>query len=128
MRGAADARIRGEVGAGVQAVAPAVEVSENLVRRARIDELAAVGLRGGVDRLVEVELLGRGQAVAAEVAVVLDLDLDATQTFGLVSTLSFVAAGLAAATGGALWYWSSRSAQQDARACIRSLDMCVRAF
>ena len=57
---AADPRVGRQVEAAVQAVAPAVEVAEALVGGARIDQLAAVGPGGRVDRLVEVELSGRG--------------------------------------------------------------------
>src|SRR5439155_3466148 len=57
-------------------------MAEHLMRGARIDELAALGTAGRVQRLVEVELLGRRQAVRAEVAVVLDAQLDAHDTAG----------------------------------------------
>src|SRR5262245_3377605 len=74
VRLAARAGICRQVRAGVQAVAPAVEVAEALMRRAGIDEIST---RDRVERLVEVELLRARNAVAAEVAHVLDLDLDA---------------------------------------------------
>src|SRR6185436_12319732 len=48
-----------QVRAGVEAVAPSLEMAEDLVRGARIDQLAPLGARGGVDRLVELELPGR---------------------------------------------------------------------
>ena len=64
----------------MQAAAPAIEVAECLVRGARVHELAAaLGGGGGVQRFVEVELLGRRHPVGAEVAVVDELDLHAGQ-------------------------------------------------
>src|SRR5882757_6607059 len=52
------------------------------MRRAGLEERAAIGGRGRVYRLVERQPLGRRQAVAAEVAIVLDRDLDPGQLAG----------------------------------------------
>src|SRR5262249_27634913 len=65
------------VGAGVQAAAPAVEVAEHLVRLAAADQRAAVGDAVDMEGLVPVELLGALEAVAGQVADLLDAHGDA---------------------------------------------------
>ncbi len=64
----------------MQAVAPAIEVAEQLVAGTGLDELAALDARGRVHRLVEVQRLRRRYAVAAEVAGVGHADVHARDT------------------------------------------------